>query len=104
MNVMIGITDYNKTSSSLLTLEALADSEEGCNENSKPLHCPDFRRNPDYNAGTNFVIRVSCCENGTDHDFCAFPSKQEMNQFLYELLHSVTNDEFYRQIFNHITL
>jgi hypothetical protein len=38
INVKIGMTDYNKTSTSLLTLEALADGEGSTTEGN---HCPD---------------------------------------------------------------
>jgi hypothetical protein len=74
INVKIGMTDYNKTSTSLLTLEALADGEGSSSENSKPLHCPNFKSNTAYNVGTyNSKIYVTCCENGADIDACAFP-------------------------------
>jgi hypothetical protein len=72
-NFILGLSDYDNISTSLLTLEALADGEGGSEENSTILYyCINFKSEYRNVGTTSAPIFARCCVNGTDIEYCIF--------------------------------
>jgi hypothetical protein len=71
-NFILGSANYDKSLSSLLTLEALAFGET---DSEKPFHCPNFKMKTDYFGQWPYLL--TCCTNGTDSQTCPFPNEDK---------------------------